>query len=236
MSDPSNLKMESSVLVQCLEFSRQMESNKKSFKLEVKLSSGFSFNFNNLDQEDSKSRTKEVKQKSPSTLRRNAARKKKFLDKKNAVSSTKELSESSNKCDQCDYEANCKVSLRKHIGREHQAIPHIDGFDELKVSEDKSSQTIDAKVKHSEAQTETSDSPVTANWGESDQLVLPPGTVILRHKPGSLEVDYPVMSPPAPWVFHPTWGLGKYHEEDEEHISYRFQEDKVHPHTGGRKF
>ena len=173
MADPSNHMMESSVLVQCLEFSRQMESNKKSFKLEVKLSSGFSFNFNNLDQEDSKSRTKEVKQKSPSTLRRNAARKKKFLDKKNAVSSTKELPASSNKCDQCDYEANCKVSLRKHVGREHQEIPQIDGFDELKVSEDKSSQTIDVQVKHSEAQTETN-SPVTAKWGESDQVVLPP--------------------------------------------------------------
>ena len=236
MSDPSNLTMESSVLVQCLEFSRQMESNKKSFKLEVKLSSGFSFNFNNLDQEDSKSRTKEVKQKSPSTLRRNAARKKKFLDKKNADSATKDFFESSNKCDQCDYEANCQVSLRKHIGSKHKVIPQIDGFNDLKVSEDKSSQTIEVQVKHSEAQTETSDSPVTAKWGESDQLVLPPGTVILRHKPGSLEVDYPVMSPPAPWVFHPTWGLGKYHEEDEEHISYRFQEDKVHPHTGGRKF
>ena len=60
MYDPSNLNMEGSMLAQCLAFSRQMESNKKSFKREVKLSSGFSFNFNALDQEKSKSRTKEI--------------------------------------------------------------------------------------------------------------------------------------------------------------------------------
>ena len=195
-----------------------MESN----KLEVKLSSGISFNFNNLDKEDSKSRTIEVKQKPPSTLRRNAARKKKFMDKKKTASTTKEVFESSNNCDQCDHEANCKVSLRKHIG---QAIPQIDGFDGLKLSEDKSSQTNDAKVKHSEAQTETSDSPVTVKWGGSDQLVLAPGTVILRHMPGSGLSSYV-----------PSTSLGMYHEEDKEHILYRFQEDKVHLHTGGRKF
>jgi hypothetical protein len=237
MSDPSNLNMEGSMLAQCLAFSRQMESNKKSFKLEVKLSSGFSFNFNTLDQEESKSRTKEVKKKSPSTLRRNAARKQKFLDKKNTSSANKELSEDSNKCDQCDYQANCKVSLRKHVGKKHLVIPQIDGLEDLRPSEEKSSQT-EVQVKHSEAQTESSDSPVIVKWGECGELVLPPGTVILRRKPGATgsELDYPVMSPPATWVFHPTWGLGKHDEEDEEHIFYRFKEDQVHTHTGGRKF
>ena len=82
MSDPSSLMMESSVLVQCLEFSRLLISNQKAFQFEVKLASGFSFNFNTLDQEPTKSRTQEVRKKSPSTLKRNAARKEKFLQDK----------------------------------------------------------------------------------------------------------------------------------------------------------
>ena len=71
--------------------------------------------------------------------------------------------------------------------------------------------------------------------GETDQIVLPNETVILVYKDGSMfnGLDYPVISPPAPWVFHPKWGLGTYYKEDEEHISYRFPDNKVH--TGGRK-
>ena len=91
--------MENSVLAQCLEFSKQMDSHQKTFKLEVELSSGFTFNLNTLVKEEPKSRT-EVKKKSPSTLRRNAARKQNFLDKKNMSSANKDLSEAF-KCDQC---------------------------------------------------------------------------------------------------------------------------------------
>ena len=206
MSDPISLQMESSVLAQCLEFSKQMDSNQKTFKLEVKLSSGFSFNFNTLDKEEPKSRTVEVKKKSPSTLRRNADRRQKFLEKKNVYSANKELSETF-KCDQCEYEVNCKVNLRKHIGRKHRVIPQLDGATDLKPSEDTSSQTDHITIKHSEVQTESSDGHVTVKWGESD-LTPPPGTVILIYKPECLEVDYPVMSAVAPWVFHPKWGLG----------------------------
>jgi hypothetical protein len=89
MSDPSSLQMESSVLAQCLEYSKQMDSNQKTFKFEVKLSSGFHFNFNALDKEEPKPRTIEVKKKSPSTLRRNAERKQKFLDKNKMSSADK---------------------------------------------------------------------------------------------------------------------------------------------------
>ena len=101
-----------------------MDSNQKTFKLEVKLSSGFTFNFNTLDKEEPKSRT-EVKKNYPSTLCRNGARKQKFLDKKNMSSGNKELSETF-KCDQWEYEANCKVNLRKHIGKEHNVIQQLD--------------------------------------------------------------------------------------------------------------
>ena len=33
--------------------------------------------------------------------------------------------------DQCDFEANCKVSLRKHTEKEHQAIPQLDGLNDI---------------------------------------------------------------------------------------------------------
>ena len=227
MSDLSSLQMENSVLAQCLEFSKQMDSHQKTFKLEVKLSSGFSFNFNSLDKEKPKSRT-EVKKKSPSTLRRNAARKQKFLDKKNMSSANKELSDIF-KCDQCEYEVNCKVNLRKHIGKNHSVIPQLDGSNDFKPSEDKSSQTDYKNVKHSEVQTEPNEIPVSVKWGESG-VTPQPGTVVLIYKSESLDV----MCSAAPWVFHPKWGLGKYEEEDEEHIFYRFNEKEVH--TGGKKF
>ena len=47
-------------------------------------------------------------------------------------------------CDQCDFQANCKVSLRKHIAKEHKSIPQLYGvLDEchVKLYDDKESQT-----------------------------------------------------------------------------------------------
>ena len=78
--------------------------------------------------------------KSPSTLRRNAIRKQKFLDKKKTDYSAKLAF----KCNLCEFEANCKVSLRKHIDKEHKLIPQLDGYQEEhceKSHDDKESQT-----------------------------------------------------------------------------------------------
>ena len=122
--------MEDSVLAHCLDFSRQLISNQKPFKFEVKLSSGFSFNFNTLDQEVTKSRTQEVKKKSPSTLKRNAARKEKFLEEKKTSFLNKQTSETSFECNLCDHEAYCNASLRKHIGKEQKKILQLDCFDD----------------------------------------------------------------------------------------------------------
>ena len=150
MCDPSSLKMESSVLIQCLDFSRQMESNQKPFKLKVKLSNGFSFIFNNLNQDESKFRREETKKKSPSTIRRNAARKQKFIEKKNLSSVDNEVSKKSEdtskvetsiqeletfQCDHCDYQVNCQVLLRKHMDKEHKLIPQLDGLEDLSSKE-----------------------------------------------------------------------------------------------------
>ena len=61
-------------------------------------------------------------------------------------------------------------------------------------------------------QTEFTDTTtgVTVKWGEKDTSALPPGTEVLRYKPGSYEepkvkelpLDYPVMSSPP----HKSWG------------------------------
>ena len=236
MSDPSITMIEKSVLAQCLDFSRQLITNQKTFKFDVKLSCGFSFNFNTLDQEPTESRSKEVKKKSPSTLKRNAARKQKFLDEKKNSSARNQSSEISFKCDQCDLEANCKVSLRKHMEKEHKVIPQLDGFEDDISKEENSSQTEDVKVNEVEVQTDSSDTKVTVNWGEQGHLALPPGTVVLKYQDKTMVVDYPVMSLPVTWVFHPLWGLGKYDEDENdenEFIVYRFDGNEIH--TGGKK-
>ena len=57
-----------------------------------------------------------------------------------------------------------------------------------------------------------------------------------------MPVNYPAMSSPAPWLYHPLWGLGKLkdegfnipdEEDDDVYISYRFDENEVH--TGGKR-
>ena len=85
-------------------------------------------------------------------------------------------------CDQCDYRANCKVSLNKHIAKEHKVIPQIDGLNEYPAFEDKSLHTEDLNVRDSEVQTQFTDIDVTVKWGESDTLTLPPGTVVLKYE------------------------------------------------------
>ena len=177
-----------------------MESNQKPFKLEVKLSNGFSFNFNTLDQETSKFRTKEAKKKSPSTIRRNAARKQEFLDKKKISSVDNELSEISLKCDQCDFKVNCKVKLRKHIEKEHKVIPQLDGVNDNNHSEERSSQT------------------------EKEHTVIPQldglvnlSSEAMKEEPAAFEMGtdgYPKVKPidpevtPPQRVFHPDLGVG----------------------------
>ena len=76
---------------------------------------------------------------------------------------------------------------------------------------EKSLQTEDKNFKEVEGQTDSIDTTVTVKWGEQNHLPLPAGTVVLKYEVGSnvssLPLDYPVMSSPAPLVFHPVWGL-----------------------------
>ena len=102
---------------------------------------------------------------------------------------------------------------------------------------EKSSQTEDVNVKQVEAQTESIDTMVAVKWGQHGHLSLPSGTVVLKYQDKSTAVDYPVMSSPVTWVFHPLWGHGKNDdketEDEDEHISYGFDVNEIH--TGGMK-
>ena len=157
MSDPSAANMmESTLLSQCLDFSKQLIS-KSPFKFEVSLASGFSFKINNFkDQENTQSRREVVRKKSPSALRRNAARKKKFVEEKKNTNSTQQLSPGYLECDLCDYKASCIVSLRKHTHKEHAGIPQVDGLME-EFTCDKETQSESNESKEISTQTELKD-------------------------------------------------------------------------------
>ena len=227
----------------------------RSFNFTLNIDSSFSFS---LDTRANPILPDVAKKKlSPSALRRNTKRREEFLKRRlesaKKVETHLEVEKSSQvktfQCDQCDQSYRTENKLNIHIGKTHKdKIPQLDGFIEKNTAEsavqtndckkletkDKVSQTEEVNEKKAETHTDHSD--VTVEWGDSDKITLPPGTVVLRYKVGPyLEVDYPVMScPAATWVFHPQWGLGKYYEEDNDHISYKFKESP-HPHTGGRK-
>ena len=79
--------MKSPVLTDCLEFSSKLVSSGKPFKLSVKIGTSFVFNLSSIESGTSSSMNDNRKKKpSPSTRRRNAARLKKFLEKKKTYS------------------------------------------------------------------------------------------------------------------------------------------------------
>ena len=95
MSDPALNMMDSSVFSQCWGFTKQLINTRTSFSFDLKLPSGFYFSFTTTDKKPSRSRTGDIKKKSPSTLHRNAKRKQKTLELKKNSSSTNELSKES---------------------------------------------------------------------------------------------------------------------------------------------
>ena len=105
------------------------------------------------------------------------------------------------------------------------------------ILQKKSLQIEDVTVKQVEVQTESIDTMVAVKWGEHGHLSLPSGTMVLKYKDKSTAVDYPMMSSPVTWVFHPLWEIGKYDdketEDEDEYIAYRFDGNEVH--TGGMK-
>ena len=89
MADPveTDKIMNSPVLTDCLEFSSKLVSPGKPFKFSVQIGTSFVFNLSSIESGTSSSMNKYKKKKPlPSTRRRNAARLKKFLEKKKTYS------------------------------------------------------------------------------------------------------------------------------------------------------
>ena len=77
---------DNSLAIQCMEFTKHLANQGKSFKFSLSLKSGFIFSLD-VTQEKLSPSSIERKKQSPSTLKRNALRKKTFLQKKNLAKS-----------------------------------------------------------------------------------------------------------------------------------------------------
>ena len=75
--------------------------------------------------------------------------------------------------------------------------------------------------------------PVIMRWGENGNVVLPPGTVVLRMRNG--QIDFPVLETPPTWLAHPEWGLGKVSHEFEDNTFFFYQFDGNGIHRGCKR-
>ena len=128
---------ESALLGQCLEFTRDIVKIGQQFSITVKLGNGFNFDFRNIIEKEFPQMMKQKKKPSPSTVKRNQLRMKKFIDKKKALvietSSTAgaddtqhvtlankdDQSPSTFKCDQCEFNTKTSRGLNMHISKHH---------------------------------------------------------------------------------------------------------------------
>ena len=138
---------DSSLVSQCMDFTKQLPSQGKDFKFSLSLASGFNFSLDLTQEKLLPSR------KSPSTLRRNAQRRKEFQQKKaveiQAGTQHAELpaNEIKVKCDHCQEEFKTKNILNKHIAEIHFAIMNIkEGEKQTKSSQDLGGQKEDDHV------------------------------------------------------------------------------------------
>ena len=137
---------------QLLELSKQLATSSKLFRITLK-TEGINFSICSQDvdhpgqDKNHPGVKKEKKSKSPSQKKRNAERRKSFLMKKleetNLSTKPFEVTDATGEhgdkvassCDICDFRANCKVTLGKHIQKEHSQIPQFDGLEESSIKE-----------------------------------------------------------------------------------------------------
>ena len=119
---------DSSLVFQCMDYTKQLASQGKAFKFSLSLPSGFNF-FLALSQEKlSPFRKPESKKQSPSTLRRNSQRRKDYFAKKSAEKQADhqhvelEATETELKCDRCGKIFTANDLLKKHIAEKHLAV------------------------------------------------------------------------------------------------------------------
>ena len=118
---------DSSLTTKCLDFCQALAGQGKIFKFSITIGSTFSFS---MDTRDGKEAHPKRSKKSPSTLRRNAKRRKEFLLKKSTSETASESGlESYQKtteqlrnfqCDQCDLHFKTEKGLKIHKGKSHK--------------------------------------------------------------------------------------------------------------------
>ena len=119
---------DSSLVSQCMDYTKQLASQGKDFKFSLSLPSGFNFSLEFIQEKMKDPNILKVKKKSPSTLRRNTQRKKEFLEKKalekHADSKNVESKsmEGKVKCVYCKEEFVTDIIMKKHIAENHLAI------------------------------------------------------------------------------------------------------------------
>ena len=106
----------------CLDFCQALTSQGVAFKFSLTIGPTFSFS---LDTRGKAPMSSGTKKKSPSTLRRNARRRKEFLEKKqNPVTDIpSEVAEAKGfKCEQCENIYKSENGLKIHVGKTHKNV------------------------------------------------------------------------------------------------------------------
>jgi hypothetical protein len=138
MTAPNVSEANSSLASQCLALRQTLARDGQAFSFSLTVGSTFTFS---LDTRKTAPPPQARKKPSPSTLRQNAKRRKKFLEAEEAVlSSTDPESTLDNKpeqceapkvntpkCDVCDYKCETNVRLKIHMSRKYNDIQQLDG-------------------------------------------------------------------------------------------------------------
>ena len=120
-------EMNSSLVSQCMDFTKHLAKQGSDFKFSLSLPTGFNFSMDFSQDKLTQSRMPEKKKLSPSTLKRNSLRKKLFLEKKAKekqagilpAGSPGQSTEVTFKCDHCEAVFEYKNTLDKHIDETH---------------------------------------------------------------------------------------------------------------------
>ena len=209
------------LLGQCLEFTRDIAKVGQQFSITIKLGNAFNFDFRYINEMEFPPMMMQKKKQLPSTVKRNQLRMKTFIYKKKAsvmeTSSTvdaddtqdvtlahkDDLSASTFKWDQCEFNTKTSRGLKMHISKQHN-IPQLDGDDEV-------------------VDNEFSDKPAKYE----DPVILG----MQDNGFSKLEMFDPDETPPTE-VVHPKLGLGIYskvviHLEDHKKcVEYSFKKGK----------
>ena len=132
---------DSSLTAKCLDICQTLATKGLAFSFSLKIGSTYTFSLESRKMDVPKQTRKKP---SPSTQRRNALRRQKFLESKEADKSSKspsdvetEVAEASTaatgsfNCDACEFIGESNISLRIHKSRMHKTIPQLDGVESV---------------------------------------------------------------------------------------------------------